>query len=170
MNALLTADETANDLFRRIDKCSFNLRLSSTQTEEFFFQENVEVITQPSEVAEFVLSCALDFASQVEEGVMIHISLGDNFHRALSYSGMDITASPLYHLNEKGKVKAFTIQSLSQLLALSEFLRSVVVGRNKVLVLLEVSSWFAFSYLLGSEHVDQFSTTVSIAFGHLSVG
>lgn len=49
---------------------------------------------------------------------------------------MDISALPLYHLAQQGGVKACSVHTMSQLLALAEYLRTSI-HRQKVLVLIE---------------------------------
>ena len=93
----LTPDENALDLYRRLEeKPVFHVRLSPDPAgvEQLQFTDCAEVIASVEEMSEvrftpndlanyiylfhqFVLSCALDFAHQFEDGVIFHVSTGN---------------------------------------------------------------------------------------------
>jgi tellurite resistance protein len=78
--SLLKIDETGFDLWKRLTPViPFQLRISPDKIEQVAFGQMIEVLAKPTEVAELVLSTALEYADQfhrTKDAVIIHISLG----------------------------------------------------------------------------------------------
>ncbi len=79
VSALLKIDETAYDFLHNLTPSApFAIPTSNNKSDHVKFGEMIELLAQSTEIAEFVLSSAIEFANQFakENSMIFHISSG----------------------------------------------------------------------------------------------
>eukprot|EP01038_Epipyxis_sp_PR26KG_P004317 gene4317-6116_t len=134
---MFRTSETANDLFRRLNSPpEFVFRVDNNKTEKVGFGDIAEIQTSYHEITELVLGLIMQFNDQYDDGVIIHISTGNNLNVSLKQSHFDVTNSSLDMMNKTDRIKSFTIHSALQLIAILELLH-MTLDDNKTLLLME---------------------------------
>lgn len=74
----LIPDENACELYRRIRAVNFEIRTNPQNIEQIGLSDTIEVLANASDVPEFVLSVALDYANQFvdQNPFLLHVSTG----------------------------------------------------------------------------------------------
>lgn len=99
---MFQADETACDLYRRINLPSFSLNYDRSRhsIESLPFGSLAEVLVQPGDISEAVLDSIFQFLTIVKNGAVVHISLGmiaSIYFQNLHYICVSITCFCNFH-------------------------------------------------------------------------
>ncbi|KAJ1410187.1 hypothetical protein B484DRAFT_435887 [Ochromonadaceae sp. CCMP2298] len=134
--------ESANDLFRRLNNQAFDFRVRPDRCERLVFGDILEVQAQPADIPEVVLGTAVDFAGQYEEGIIFHLSTGNNLYNSVLQSQIQLTSTALHRMHSEGRVKNVTTPSLLHLIAAIEFIKLSLQGEKALLLLEGLTSLF----------------------------
>ena len=165
---LLTCEETALDVYRRIFGKSFNTTVFDkrfNKVETLDFGGMIEVQTKVGQMTAAVLDLILNFAERFgDTAAVIHVSTGGNLRKSLLHGCVDVNAWPHFaRMNQAGKVKEAVVGSLSELLEVLQVLRDTLNGEPVLLVAEALSPLF-----LAMKPSDNTSTISSSSFASSS--
>lgn len=165
---MLTPDETALDVYRRIFGKSFTTTVfdkRSNKVETLDFGGMLEVQTKVGQMTSAVLDLILSFAERFgDTAAVIHLSTGGNLRKSLLHGCVDVNGWPHFaRMNQAGKVKEAVVGSLSELLGVLQILRDTLNGEPMLLVVEALSPLF-----LAMKPMDNTSTISLTSFASSS--